>query len=96
MQIELHDQTRQAFLQSSDHRADCQLLKRGKIQTAAQGFNSVTSQMEKKNLRANIVGTQSRIKPRRTTGILCPSNLCFLIRTATQEHTLYAESFIYQ
>jgi len=48
VQIELHDQTRQAFLQFSDHRADCQLLKRGKIQTTAQGSNSVTSQIEKK------------------------------------------------
>ena len=47
MQIELHDHTRQAFLQFSDHGADCQLLKGGKIQTAAQGSNSVTSQMEK-------------------------------------------------
>jgi hypothetical protein len=74
VQIELHDQTRQAFLQFSDHRADCQLLKRDKIQTAAQGSNSVTSQMGK-NLRANIVGTQSRTKPRRCPGILSHNNL---------------------
>jgi len=51
LQIELHDQTRQAFLQFSEHRADCQLLKRGKIRIAAQGSNSVTSQMGKKNVK---------------------------------------------
>jgi hypothetical protein len=92
VQIELHDQTRQTFLQFSDHRADCQLPKRGKIQTAAQGSNSVTSQMEK-NLRANIVGTQSRTKPCRGPGILSPSNLRLLIRTATQEHALYSSHY---